>query len=250
MARLCVNIDHVATLRNARGGSDPEPLLAALLVELGGSVGVTVHLREDRRHIVERDVELIRRSIRGRLNLEMATAPDVVEFALRVRPDLVTLVPERREERTTEGGLDVIEGGEALRSTIARMREAGIVTSLFIAADPAQIRASRDAGADEIELHTGPYAHASSEAEVARELARLREGARLARELGLRVNAGHGLNYHNVGPVAAIPGMRELNIGHSIVARAVFDGLRKAVEDMARLVAEASAPGSGSGGAE
>lgn len=240
MARLCVNVDHVATVRNARGGAEPEPVLAAIQAELGGSVGVTVHLREDRRHIRERDVELMRQCVRGKLNLEMATADDVVEFALGVGPDLATIVPERREELTTEGGLDVVAGGERLRRTIARLKEAGIAVSLFVDPSPEQIRASKEAGADEVELHTGPYAEARGDAAIERELEALRSAGRLARELGLALNAGHGLNYHNVGPVAAIEGMRELNIGHAIVSRAVFDGFRKAVEDMNRLIVEAS----------
>ncbi len=240
MATLCVNVDHVATLRQARGGIEPEPVLAAIQAELNGSTGVTVHLREDRRHIQERDVRLIREVVVGHLNLEMAATDAMVRFALSVKPGIATLVPERRQELTTEGGLDVIRGEGRLKRAIARLRNAGIIVSLFIDPVPAQIQASREAGADEIELHTGPYCNARSDRAVKQRLNALVEGTKLAQELGLVVNAGHGLNYANVALVAAIEGMRELNIGHSIVSRAVFDGWSKAVADMARLIREAS----------
>lgn len=240
MATLCVNIDHVATLRQARGGTEPEPVLAALQAELAGSTGVTLHVREDRRHIQDRDARLIRSCARGHVNLEMAATDAMIAFALDLKPDIVTLVPERREELTTEGGLDVKGGGERLRRAVDRLKAGGMAVSLFIDADPEQIRASAESGAGEVELHTGPYSHAKSREGAAHCMGLLAEAGRHVRDLGLVLNAGHGLNYHNVGPVAAIEGMAELNIGHAIVARAVFDGWSKAVSDMARLVAEAS----------
>ena len=240
MATLCVNVDHVATIRQARGGAEPDPVLAAMQAELAGSTGVTVHLREDRRHIQERDVRLIREVVQGHLNLEMAATEAMVQIALSIRPDVVTLVPERREELTTEGGLSVTEGGERLAKAIERLRDGGIVVSTFIDADHDQIKASADAGAVEIELHTGPYALAKHRDEQQKHIEQLVKGAESARQAGLVVNAGHGLNYANVGPVAAIGAMRELNIGHSIVSRAVFDGFPKAVAEMARLIREAS----------
>ncbi|MBI1785815.1 pyridoxine 5'-phosphate synthase [Candidatus Sumerlaeota bacterium] len=241
MANLCVNVDHVATLRQARGGSEPDPVHAALEAELAGSTGVTVHLREDCRHIQERDVRLIRQLARGHLNLEMAATDAMVRFALEVKPDIATLVPERREELTTEGGLNVIGGGKKLKEAISRLRSAGITVSLFVDADPAQIRASKSAGADEIELHTGPYCNARQRADIGREFKLLLNGAKRALDAGLVLNAGHGLNYTNVLPVAQIEGMRELNIGHSIISRAVFDGMRKAVSDMVSLIAPTEA---------
>lgn len=240
MATLCVNVDHVATLRQARGGIEPDPVHAAMEAELGGSTGVTVHLREDRRHIQDRDVRIIRDVVKGHLNLEMASTEAMIKFASSVHPDIATIVPERRQELTTEGGLDVIGGGARLRKAIDRLKKAGIVVSLFISADPKQIAASAESGADEIELHTGPYAHARTPKRLERELALLQRGAQLARDLRLVVNAGHGLNYQNVCPVAAIEGMRELNIGHSIVSRAIFDGMRNAVADMDALIRTSS----------
>lgn len=242
MATLCVNVDHVATIRQARGGTEPDPVLAAMEAELGGSTGVTVHLREDRRHIQERDVRVIKQVVRGHLNLEMAATEAMVDFALDVKPEMATIVPEKRQELTTEGGLDVIGGGAALRKSIDRLSQAGIIVSLFIDADADQIRASRDAGAQEIELHTGPYAEAKTHEAIGRELDQLKSGGELALSLGLRLNAGHGLNYYNVAPIAAIHGMAELNIGHSIVSRAIYDGMRNAVAEMARIIAAASRP--------
>lgn len=240
MATVCVNVDHVATLRQARGGIEPDPVHAAMEAELAGSTGVTVHLREDRRHIVERDVELIRKVVRGHLNLEMAATAEMVEFAIGVKPDIATLVPERRQEVTTEGGLDAAGGGKRLQDAVRKLQRGGIPVSLFIDTDEAQIRASRKLGVEEIELHTGPYAHARKPGEIEAELARIASASKLAQKLGLRLNAGHGLNYTNVAPVAAIQGMLELNIGHSIVSRAVFVGIRSAVAEMVALVREAS----------
>jgi pyridoxine 5-phosphate synthase len=232
--RLGVNIDHIATLRNARGGLEPSPLDAAYLVARAGGDGITVHLREDRRHIRDDDARLLRRCAPLPLNLEMSTAAEIVDIALSLRPESVTLVPEKRRELTTEGGLDVIAGDSDLRPLMPRLREAGIVVSLFIDPDPAQVRRSRELGADYVELHTGAYANAAAP-DRRSELDRLARAAGLAREQGLGLNAGHGLNYTNVVPVAGIPGMDELNIGHSIVARAVMSGLDRAVADMKRL---------------
>ena len=230
--RLGVNVDHVATLRQARGVDYPNPVEAALVAEAAGADGITVHLREDRRHIQERDVEELRRRLRVKLNLEMAVTDAMVDFALGVRPGDACFVPERREELTTEGGLDV--AGHAARITAAarRLAAAGIRVSLFIDPDPAQVRASRSAGVHAVELHTGDYANAAGDAERGRQLARLRRAAAEAALLGLEVHAGHGLTVANVRPVAAIAEIVELNIGHSIVARAVLVGMAAAVREM------------------
>ncbi|MEN9207938.1 MAG: pyridoxine 5'-phosphate synthase [Gloeomargarita sp. GMQP_bins_120] len=236
MPTLGVNIDHVATVRQARRTTEPDPVAAAILAELGGADGITVHLREDRRHIQERDVRLLRQTVQTHLNLEMAATEEMVAIALDIRPDYVTLVPERREEITTEGGLDVVGNLKLLTQTVGTLQGQGIPVSLFIAAEPDQIRAAQQTGARWIELHTGPYALARHEEECQQELRRLTLGAKLAQELGLRVNAGHGLTYHNVYPVACIPGMEELNIGHSIISRAVLVGLTQAVQDMKRAM--------------
>ena len=235
MASLGVNIDHIAHVRQARRTVEPDPVGFALLAELGGADGITAHLREDRRHIQDRDVELLRATVRSRLNLEMAATADMEAIALRIRPDMVTLVPEKRQEVTTEGGLDVAGQQGALTGLVGRLQEAGIAVSLFVDADAPQLEASAARGARWVELHTGTYAEASW-AEQPRELARLTEGSFIARSLGLRVNAGHGLTYQNVEPVAAIEGMEELNIGHTIVARALAVGLEEAVRQMKALV--------------
>ena len=235
---LGVNIDHVATLRQARRASYPDPLHAALLAEQHGADSITLHLREDRRHIQDADVERFAQSLQTRMNLELAAVPAMVDIALRIRPADVCLVPERREEVTTEGGLDVAGQSAAVALQVARLAKAGIRTSLFIEADEAQIRAAVAVGAPVIELHTGRYAEETGAAAHA-ELLRLERGTELALGLGLIVNAGHGLHYHNVGPVAAIAGIEELNIGHAIVARAVYSGLGPAVAEMKRLMVEA-----------
>ena len=235
MASLGVNIDHIANVRQARRTVEPDPVTYALLAELGGADGITVHLREDRRHIQDRDVELLRATVRSRLNLEMAATPAMEAIALRIRPDMVTLVPEKREEVTTEGGLDVAGQQEGLSALVGRLQAAGIAVSLFVDAEAAQLEACASSGARWVELHTGTYAEASW-AQQPLELARLTEGSFLARSLGLRVNAGHGLTYQNVEPVAAIAGMEELNIGHTIVARALAVGLEQAVRQMKALV--------------
>jgi len=240
MAKLGVNIDHVATVREARKTYEPDPVWAAVEAELGGAEQITVHLREDRRHIQERDVEVLMRTIQTRLNLECAVASDVLKFALKLKPHAVCLVPEKREEVTTEGGLDVAGSKKKVTEAVKQLSTAGIAVSLFIDADPKQIRAAADTGAPFIEMHTGRYADARTEKDVAKTLLQLQEGAALAQKLGLRVNAGHGLNYRNVAPVAIIPGMEELNIGHAIVARAIFTGMREAVREMKLAIDTAS----------
>ena len=235
MASLGGNIDHIANVRQARRTVEPDPVSYALLAELGGADGITVHLREDRRHIQDRDVQLLRQTVRSRLNLEMAATAEMEAIALDLRPDMVTLVPEKREEVTTEGGLDVAGQQQALTGLVGRLQDAGIGVSLFVDADAAQLEACRATGARWVELHTGTYAEADWQHQPL-ELARLTEGSFIARSLGLRVNAGHGLTDQNVEPVAAIEGMEELNIGHTIVARALAVGLEQAVRQMKALV--------------
>jgi pyridoxine 5-phosphate synthase len=234
---LHVNVDHVATLRQARGTRYPDPVEAALMAERAGADGITVHLREDRRHIQDRDVHVMREVVRGTYNLEMAATEAMLALALAVKPDHVTLVPERREERTTEGGLDVVGQRAIVERVTGKLQAAGVKVSLFIAADDAQIDASRALGVDQVELHTGDYANTTGEAR-AEELAVLRRGAARAEAYGIRVAAGHGLTVANVGPVAALPEVVELNIGHAIVADAVFVGLGRAVRAMRRAMAQ------------
>ncbi|MBP9569433.1 MAG: pyridoxine 5'-phosphate synthase, partial [Aeromonadaceae bacterium] len=221
---LGVNIDHVATLRNARGTSYPDPVLAAGLAEQAGADGITIHLREDRRHITDRDVEILRQTLQTPMNLEMAVTDEMLDIACRIKPHFVCLVPEKRTEVTTEGGLDVAGQLAKVQAAISRLAAVGTQVSLFIDADHVQIDAAVAVGAPYIEIHTGRYADATSTAEQLEELARIQEAARYAHGLGLRVNAGHGLHYHNVKPIAAIPEMEELNIGHAIIGRAVFEG--------------------------
>jgi len=230
--RLGVNVDHVATLRQARGVDYPDPVEAALLAQAAGADGITVHLREDRRHIQERDVLELRRRLRIKLNLEMAVSDAMVDLALRVRPDDACFVPERREELTTEGGLDVAAHAARVTAAIGRLAAAGIRVALFIDPEAVQIAASQRAGGHAVELHTGDYANATDAARGARELVRLGAAATVAASLGLEVHAGHGLTLDNVGPVAAIPEVVELNIGHAIVARAVLVGMEAAVREM------------------
>jgi len=236
---LGVNIDHVATLRQSRGTRYPEPLQAALLAEQAGADGITLHLREDRRHIQERDVEMLIDMLQTRMNLEMAVTEEMLAIACRIQPADCCLVPERREELTTEGGLDVAGQKTRIREACARLREAGVRVSLFIDAEPDQVAAAAEVGAPVIELHTGHYADATDESARARELQRIVQAVEQGHELGLQVNAGHGLHYHNVSEIAAIPGVRELNIGHAIIARAIFTGLEEAVREMKRLMTEA-----------
>ncbi len=238
MPRLGVNIDHVATLRQARRVRYPDPLEAARAAEAGGADGITVHLREDRRHIQDADVHALRAALRVGLNLEMAATPEMVTIALRVRPDDVCLVPERRQEITTEGGLDVAGTSAALAPAVARLRDAGLSVSLFVDPEEPQVAASARLGASAIELHTGRYCEVEDAAAVAAELAKLRAAALQGQALGLEVNAGHGLHYDNVRPIAALPGIQVLNIGHSIVARAVLVGMERAVREMRALVGE------------
>jgi pyridoxine 5-phosphate synthase len=238
---LGVNIDHVATLRQARGSRYPEPVQAALLAEQAGADGITVHLREDRRHIQDRDLELLMQTCQTRVNLEMAATEEMITIATRLKPPHCCLVPEKRAELTTEGGLDVIANEALLKDACARLADAGIEVSLFIDADGRQIEAAQRCGAAAIEIHTGHYAEARHQATLQRELQRIRRGVEQGRAAGLIVNAGHGLHYHNTVEVAAIPGINELNIGHSIIARAVLTGLDEAVRSMRALIDQGAA---------
>ena len=255
MIELGVNIDHVATLRQARRTYEPDPVWAAVEAHLGGADGITVHLREDRRHIQDEDVRRLRDLVHIKLNLEMAATSEMVDIACRLRPEMAMLVPEGREEVTTEGGLDVAVQEDRLKAAIARLADAGIVTSVFIDADPRQVEASARVGARVCEVHTGPYAHAfhakgrdAQSAAVAAELDRIHVAGRAIRDLGMRFNAGHALNYFNVQPVAALAGVRELHIGHAIVARSVFVGLREAVREMKALMRQAAIAAAGETG--
>ncbi len=234
--KLGVNIDHVATLRQARRERDPDPVLAALIAEQAGADGVTAHLRMDRRHIQERDLEILRQTVKTRLNLEMAPTQEMVQIALRVKPDQCTLVPERPEEVTTEGGLDVVFHQDVIRRVVQRLQDAGIEVSLFIDPQLEQVRAAQRVGANAIEINTNAYAHAASLEIRNQELDNVRQTAQMAARLGLRVLAGHALNYHNVRPIVEIPEIEELNIGHAIVARALFVGFFEAVREMKRLL--------------
>ncbi len=236
MPRLNVNIDHVATVRQARGGDEPDPVLAAYLSELGGAHGIVVHLREDRRHIQDRDLRILRETVRTKLNLEMASTDEMTAIAREVKPDMVTLVPEKRNELTTEGGLDVAGNLKGVSRTVKALRDAGIFVSLFIDPDTEQIRAAKSTGAEMVEIHTGAYAEAGKDSEREKELRKIKKAVRKASELGLRVSAGHGLNYVNSGPVALIEGIEEFNIGHSIVSRALMVGFENAVREMVILI--------------
>lgn len=233
---LGVNIDHVATIRQARGTRYPEPIQAALVAEQAGADAITLHLREDRRHIRDRDVEALKDILQTRMNLEMAATREMGEIAARIRPADCCLVPERREELTTEGGLDAAGNRAQLKDFCAMLAEAGVRVSLFIDAEPAQLEAAKVIGVPVVEIHTGRYADATDPVCRAEELERIRRGVILGKKLGLQVNAGHGLDYHNVKAVASLPGIRELNIGHSIIARAIFSGLDRAVRDMKRII--------------
>lgn len=232
MPRLAINVDHIATIREARGGAEPDPVLAAGICELAGAQGIVVHLREDRRHIQERDLRLLRQTVKTKLNLEMAAVKEIAEIALEVKPDMITLVPEKRKELTTEGGLDIIGNEKKIRKTVAKMSEAGIPVSLFV--DPAadQIKAAAEVGAVYVELHTGRYCEAKGEKEQEKEFRLLEQAAEQAFAAGLRVNAGHGLDCRNVGRIAAIAAIEELSIGHAVIARAAFVGLDQAVREM------------------
>lgn len=236
MAKLGVNIDHVATVRQARRTDEPDPVWAAVESQLGGADCITFHLREDRRHICDRDAELLKRVVTVKLNMEMSIAPGIVRIAERLRPDQCTLVPERREEITTEGGLDVAKLRKRVVPVVKRLRRAGAVISAFIEPDEDQIRASAEVGCHAVELWTGGFAHAKGERAVCRELDRLQQGIEIGHECGLVVHGGHGLTYRNIEPVASMPGFEEFNIGHSIISRAVFTGLREAVCEMKALL--------------
>ena len=247
MIELGVNIDHVATLRQARRTHEPDPVWAAVEAHLGGADGITVHLREDRRHIQDEDVRRLRDLVHIKLNLEMAATDEMIDIAVKMKPEMAMLVPEGREEITTEGGLEVARQTKRLKEVVARLAAAGIVTSVFIDADLRQVEAAGVIGAKVCEIHTGPYAHAfhakgrdAESAAVVAELDTIRLAGEAVRALGMRFNAGHALNYFNVQPVAALPGVRELHIGHSIVARSVFVGLREAVSQMKALLREAA----------
>lgn len=236
MTRLAVNVDHVATIREARKGREPDPIAAAVLVEMAGANGIVIHLREDRRHIKDRDLSIMREVVRTHLNLEMAATEEMIKKAVTVLPDMVTLVPERRQELTTEGGLDVQANFDYLEPKIATLRANGVVVSLFIDPDIYQIKAASRIGADYIELHTGNYANAEDLNTVMEELEKIKSNAIAAAKLGLGVAAGHGLNYQNVIDIAKIPQIEELNIGHSIISRSVLVGMEQAVRDMLKLV--------------
>ena len=236
MSRLGVNIDHVATIRQARGGVEPDPVAAAVFAELAGADGITIHLREDRRHIQDRDLNILRRTVQTKLNLEMAATAEMVDIALSVRPDCCTLVPEKRQELTTEGGLDVRLNLDHISDAVRKLKDGGIIVSLFIDPDHEQIKAAVRCDADYIEIHTGSYAEAEDWEAEERELEKIDNAIKLASKLGLGVNAGHGLNYINIKKIAALGGIEEFNIGHAIISRAVLVGLDRAVREMAELV--------------
>jgi len=236
VSRLSVNIDHIATLRQARKGNEPDPVAAAVLAELAGAEGIIAHLREDRRHVQDRDLRLLREVVRTKLNMEMAATEEMLRIAREIKPDFSTLVPEKREELTTEGGLEIASRLEFMKGYVGRLRETGITVSLFVDPDEAQIGASKKAGADWVEIHTGAYANARTEKDRERELGKIGEAAVLAASLGLHVGAGHGLNYVNVRRIADIAEVEELNIGHSIISRAALSGLDAAVRDMIGLL--------------
>ncbi len=236
MARLGVNIDHVATIRQARGGAEPDPVAAAAIAELAGADGITIHLREDRRHIQDRDLKLLRDTVKTRLNLEMAATREMISIALSVKPDCCTLVPEKRQELTTEGGLDVRLNMQCIGEAVERLQEGEIPVSLFIDPDPDQIKAADKVGADYVEIHTGSFAEAKDWKSQEQELIKIENAVKLAAKLGLGVHAGHGLNYINIKKVAALGGIAEYNIGHSIISRAVLVGLDRAVREMVELV--------------
>ena len=236
MARLSVNIDHIATIREARKGNEPDPVTAASLAELAGCDGIIVHLREDRRHIQNRDVEILRKTIKTKLNLEMAATAEMVKIAVKVKPDMCTLVPEKRQELTTEGGLDVLGNFTHLKATVSKLQKGKILVSLFIDPDPEQINAAKEMKADYVEIHTGIYSNAKTTKEIDRELKKIVESVSLASQLGLGINAGHGLNYHNIQPLVNLSEIDEFSIGHSIIARSVLVGFERAVKDMIDLI--------------
>jgi len=239
MAKLGLNVDHIATVRQARGGMEPDPVTAAAMGELAGAEGITIHLREDRRHIQDRDLKVLRKSVKTKLNLEMAATDEMVRIACQTKPEQCTLVPEKRQELTAEGGLDVIGNLVKVTQAITNLHHTGIIVSLFVDPTMAQIKASKESGADAIEIHTGRYAEARDEASRHHELTAIRDAIRLGNELGLTVHAGHGLNYVNILPLVMLPGIEEFNIGHSIISRAVLVGLDRAVREMVALIRHA-----------
>ncbi len=239
MPSLAINVDHIATIRQARGTVEPDPVTAAALCELAGASGIVVHLREDRRHIQDRDVLLLRQTVKTRLNLEMGANKEIIAFALDLRPDMITLVPEKRAELTTEGGLDIVSQKKKLAQTVAKMAAAGIPVSIFIDPNLAQIKAAKAVGATFVEIHTGRYCDAASEAAREHELQLIISAADAAADIGLRVNAGHGLDYRNTAPIAALPSIDELSIGHAIISRAVFTGIDQAVREMLDIIRSA-----------
>lgn len=236
MVRLAINVDHVATVRQARRGAEPDPVTAAALAELGGAQGIVVHLREDRRHIQDRDVEILRKTVKTRLNLEMAATKEIVEIALAVKPDIVTLVPEKRQELTTEGGLDVVLYEDALRSAVKTLHDGGILVSLFINPDPRQVKTAHKLDADCVELHTGMFSEARSFVQRQEEFERLETAAKLAHKLGLAIHAGHGVDYQNIYWLRNLPEVEEFSIGHAVIARAVLVGMERAVREMLALL--------------
>jgi pyridoxine 5-phosphate synthase len=235
MPRLNVNIDHIATVRQARRGIEPDPILAAYLAEVAGAEGIVVHLREDRRHIQDRDLRILRHTVKTKLNMEMAPTVEMTEIALDIKPDMVTLVPEKREELTTEGGLNVLGNTESVAEVVRRLKAGGLFVSLFVDPDIEQLGAAKKTGADMVEIHTGLYAEAKDEDRRVEELIKIERSVERALNLGFRVSAGHGLNYTNVRKIAVIKGIEELNIGHSIVARSLIVGIEEAVREMVRL---------------
>jgi len=236
MAKLSINIDHIATIREARKGGEPDPVAAASLAELAGCDGIIVHLREDRRHIHDRDVEILKKTVKTKLNLEMAATAEMVRIALRIRPDMCTLVPEKRQELTTEGGLDLLGNFNHIKSVVRKLQKGKILVSLFVDPDPEQINAAKEMKADYVEIHTGIYSNAKTKKEADRELKKIVESVSLSSQLGLGVNAGHGLDYHNIHPLTDLGEIDEFSIGHSIIARAVLVGLERAVKEMIDLV--------------
>jgi pyridoxine 5-phosphate synthase len=233
---LCVNIDHIATLREARGGVYPDPVEGAIICEKAGCDGITVHLREDRRHIQDRDVFALRDIVKGKLNLEMALSDEIIKIAERLKPDQITIVPEKREELTTEGGLDVVRNMKKITEAVKLFHSLDIIVSLFIEPDREVIEFSKECGADFIEIHTGTYCNAQDKVNIDKEIDRIYAAANHAVKIGIKVNAGHGLNYSNLRPVLKTPGLLELNIGHSIISRSVFTGLSKAVKEMLKII--------------
>lgn len=236
MAKLGLNVDHIATVRQARGGMEPDPITAAAIGEMAGAEGITIHLREDRRHIQDRDLELLKKTIKTKINLEMAATEEMISIAIKIKPEQVTLVPEKRQELTTEGGLDVLSNTNLIRAAVQSLHDAGVIVSLFIDPNQKQIEAAKQSGADYIEIHTGQYAEAKGCLEQQNELNLIDNAIKLAKKLGLGVNAGHGLNYFNIKPLAALGGIEEYNIGHSIISRAMLVGLDCAVRDMVLLI--------------